>query len=336
MTATLLCFIVISIAFAKADEYDAEDGYYRREHSLVQPYQGSGVDIPFWEFGGSTVVTSSFVKLTPDRQSKKGSLWNIPHVQCHNWEVVIHFHVHGQGKNLFGDGFAFWYTKEKGELGPVFGNRDYFTGLGVFYDTYSNQNGAHVHDHPYISALVNNGSLQYDHDRDGTHSQVAGCTSHFRGLKKDTFTAISYINRELVVLMNIVGEPEWQPCFSVPDIDLPTGYHFGITAETGDLADNHDIVSVRVYELDGLSMDQDATPSGTDSTQAVELDWSTVMPHAGQHEPQREHMDDIAPVLSHHGYYVVSMVLLGLLVLALLGVAGFAYFKKERGGKRYF
>ena len=28
--------------------------------------------------------------------------------------------------------------------GPVFGNRDYFTGLGVFYDTYSNQNGAHV------------------------------------------------------------------------------------------------------------------------------------------------------------------------------------------------
>lgn len=32
------------------------------------------------------------------------------------------------------------------------------------------------HDHPYISAMVNNGSLHYDHDRDGTHSQVSGCT----------------------------------------------------------------------------------------------------------------------------------------------------------------
>ncbi len=37
------------------------------------------------------------------------------------------------------------------------------------------------HDHPYISAMVNNGSIHYDHDRDGTHSQVSGCTvSEFR------------------------------------------------------------------------------------------------------------------------------------------------------------
>ena len=32
------------------------------------------------------------------------------------------------------------------------------------------------HEHPYISAQVNNGSEPYDHDSDGTHSQVAGCT----------------------------------------------------------------------------------------------------------------------------------------------------------------
>ena len=117
----------------------------------------------------------------------------------HNWEMVLEFRVHGQGKNLFGDGFAVWYTKEHGEMGDVFGSRDYFTGLGIFFDTYSNQNGEHTvsgggvwlqrgvltlccdlcplqHDHPYISAMVNNGSLHYDHDRDGTHSQVSGCT----------------------------------------------------------------------------------------------------------------------------------------------------------------
>ena len=32
------------------------------------------------------------------------------------------------------------------------------------------------HEHPYISAQVNNGSEAYDHDSDGTHSQIAGCT----------------------------------------------------------------------------------------------------------------------------------------------------------------
>ena len=34
------------------------------------------MDIPFWEFGGTSVVTSSYVRLTPDRQSKQGNLWN--------------------------------------------------------------------------------------------------------------------------------------------------------------------------------------------------------------------------------------------------------------------
>ena len=62
----------------------------------------------------------------------------------HNWEVVLHFQVHGRGKNLFGDGFTFWYAKELGELGSVFGSKDYFTGLAVFFDTYSNHNGEHT------------------------------------------------------------------------------------------------------------------------------------------------------------------------------------------------
>lgn len=64
-------------------------------------------------------------------------------VGMHNWEIVVQFQVHGQGKHLFGDGFAFWYTKEKGQVGSVFGSKDYFTGLGIFFDTYSNHNGEH-------------------------------------------------------------------------------------------------------------------------------------------------------------------------------------------------
>ncbi len=29
---------------------------------------------------------------------------------------------------------------------------------------------------------------------------------------------------------------QWKTCFSANDVDLPTGYHFGATAATGDLA----------------------------------------------------------------------------------------------------
>jgi len=37
--------------------------------------------------------------------------------RMHNWEMVVHFQVHGSGKTLFGDGFAIWYTKERAETG---------------------------------------------------------------------------------------------------------------------------------------------------------------------------------------------------------------------------
>jgi mannose-binding lectin 2 len=153
-----------------------------------------------------------------------------------NWEVQVQFHVHGSGKTLFGDGFAMWYTKDRSELGPVFGSRDYFTGLGVFFDTYSNHNGEHSHPHPYVSAVIFNGTQPYDHDRDGTHSEIAGCHAQFRNLDTDTHASIMYADRTLSVQLDVDGNFEWQECFNVADVDLPAGYFFGASAATGELA----------------------------------------------------------------------------------------------------
>ena len=67
---------------------------------------------------------------------------------------------------------------------------------------------------------------------------------------------------------NINGDDNWSECFNAPNVDLPTGYYFGFSAATGDLAglsirlfvcllaqsfwcvDNHDIISVKVYDID--------------------------------------------------------------------------------------
>lgn len=40
--------------------------------------------------------------------------------------------------------------------------------------------------------MVNNGSLHYDHDRDGTHTQLAGCEAKMRNVDQDTHIAIRY------------------------------------------------------------------------------------------------------------------------------------------------
>lgn len=60
-----------------------------------------------------------------------------------NWEVNINFKVSGKGKELFGDGFAIWYARDRLVPGPVFGSKDNFMGLAIILDTYSNHNGPH-------------------------------------------------------------------------------------------------------------------------------------------------------------------------------------------------
>lgn len=49
---------------------------------------------------------------------------------------------------------------------------------------------------------------------------------------------------------DIENKAAWKECFQVKGVKLPTGYYFGVTATTGDLSDNHDILSIRLFELD--------------------------------------------------------------------------------------
>lgn len=53
-----------------------------------------------------------------------------------------------------------------------------------------------------------------------------------------------------LVYTDIENKAAWKECFQVEGVKLPTGYYFGVTATTGDLSDSHDIISIRMYELD--------------------------------------------------------------------------------------
>lgn len=108
------------------------------------------------------------------------------------------------------------------------------------------------HQHPYISAMVNNGSLSYDHDRDGTHTQLAGCEAKFRNFDYDTHISIRYLHDTLTVLTDLENKNEWKVCFESANVKLPTGYFFGASATTGDLSDNHDIIWFKFYELEPI------------------------------------------------------------------------------------
>lgn len=47
--------------------------------------------------------------------------------------------------------------------------------------------------------MVNNGTLAYDHDRDGTHTELAGCETGGRNKDYETFMAVRYADNKLSV-----------------------------------------------------------------------------------------------------------------------------------------
>lgn len=101
--------------------------------------------------------------------------------------------------------------------------------------------------------MINNGTLSYDHDRDGTLTQLAGCEAKFRNVDYDTHISIKYLNEKLTVLTDLENKHEWKTCFESPNVKLPTGYYFGASATTGDLSDNHDIITFKFYELEPIA-----------------------------------------------------------------------------------
>ncbi|XP_061703639.1 lectin, mannose-binding 2-like a isoform X1 [Syngnathoides biaculeatus] len=262
--------LILTVGHCFADGDHELEEFLKREYSLTKPYQAVGsLSSSHWELMGDAMVTTEQVRLTPDMQSRQGAVWS--RLPCHlnDWEMQVHFKIHGKGKkNLNGDGLAIWYTKERMQKGPVFGNKDNFTGLGVFVDTYPNEEKqleaqkkrytpSAQRVFPFILAMVGNGTVGYDHERDGRPTELGGCNAMVRNPKHDTFLFIRYVRRRLTVMLDIDGQHEWRDCLDLPGVRLPKGFYFGASAITGDLSDNHDIISLKLYQLTVLRTKQE-------------------------------------------------------------------------------
>nr|VZI39310.1 unnamed protein product [Spirometra erinaceieuropaei] len=253
-----------------------EDGiFFLRDNSLVAPFAGN------WNSYGSAVLTTTHVSLTTNVKGANGGVFNIYPLYSRDWEVRLSFKVHGSTGSMFGDGFAFWYTQDRIKPGHALGAAERFRGLGIFFDTYNNHNGEHSHQHPYISAMVSNGSTVYDHDKDGTHTQLAGCHSSFRNHENGAQAKIRYEKEKLTVYVDVGAANKWSECFSVDGVRLPTGYFLGLSAATGDLTDNHDIIFLKTYDIHVQYTDE----------QLLE-DRTLVEPFAATAEAEREHAED--------------------------------------------
>ncbi|KAI8802608.1 vesicular integral-membrane protein VIP36 [Cladochytrium replicatum] len=215
-------------------------------YGLQTPFIEENLNNRWWNFGGDTIVdVNNHIRLTSDRQSSKGWLWSKIMFTSNSWVIEFEFRVQGSSPSLFGDGFAFWFTTEREEVGPVFGNKDHFTGLGVFFDTYPNGRGHYSF--PWVSAMIGDGETSYDHDNDNRATEIGGCAGDFRGKDWPTRAKVKYIkNGYLQVQLSVLGDDNWSDCFLVRNVSLPSMGYLGFTAMTGDVHDNHDILRMSV------------------------------------------------------------------------------------------
>lgn len=91
----------LSFALTELSEYSFRGPFQSGNHEGIRVVDG-------WSLGGSGEVRRHFVRLTPDRQSKKGQLWNHNALKLNTLSLTLRFRISGQGKKYFGDGLTLW------------------------------------------------------------------------------------------------------------------------------------------------------------------------------------------------------------------------------------
>ncbi|KAF1809118.1 vesicular integral-membrane protein VIP36 precursor [Eremomyces bilateralis CBS 781.70] len=266
-TALLLSFRTFGTRAADNNNIIPDDvrAIELRTHSLNAPYLDNEMQSRWFDFGADTVVrTDQYVRLTGELPSRSGWLWSRVPLTATNWQIVVEFKIHGTG-TLYGDGMAMWLTKQRAQQGAVFGSMDKFDGLGIFFDTYKNNRPGTVF--PYVMAMMGDGQTSYDKHNDGKANELAGCS--VRGIRNQnipTKLRLTYLqDKHLVLDLQYKDEYEWTSCFTIPDVKIPGVAYLGFSAETGELADNHDIISISTKNLysPGPGDDAHSAPKGS-------------------------------------------------------------------------
>jgi mannose-binding lectin 2 len=230
-------------------------------------------EVPGYKYVGHTAPMEHFIRLTSDRQSRQGSLWAQSPTTAHGWSAQLDFRISGSGRKLFGDGLAFWFTRMPRHVeGTLHGFTDTFTGFGIVFDSYVNVVPGQIHRDIALFAGAGKALEQ-------PLKPLDGCGADFRFWEgRDDFTVrnrssariqLSQGNRvSLYIDEHATGD--FRKCFE--NVELPLaqdwvsnppviigartvdagsqGGYFGLTASTGDLADNHDLLAFVVGEGD--------------------------------------------------------------------------------------
>ncbi|KAI9300533.1 concanavalin A-like lectin/glucanase domain-containing protein [Cunninghamella echinulata] len=213
--------------------------------SFKYPYYYNNT-VPFWTTGGDIIKATDRLRLASSVPGSKGWIWSDLKNEYDDWMVDLDFRITGNQVNG-GRGFAFWLTKDVSTEGPIFGAKDKWEGLSIWFVS-SNPKTKD----PLIMAFINDGTTAMASGGiDPTAKAIGSCKIDYRNTDQPVKMRLSYKDRTLNLIMDTTSHDiNFRPCFHRTDIDIPKGYTFGITAASTNPADDHDIISFETYQLD--------------------------------------------------------------------------------------
>lgn len=235
-------------------------------HNSLQPpfedvNQHGHKQLENWVHGGSVQLKKNFVRLTPDKPSRTGYVFNKHVAHTEDFKVLLRFRVSGESERLSGDGMAFWYTSAQHFAhGSIMGSAEVFAGFGVLFDTFENDGN-----HRDIQVVAGNGKTPV---YSAQFRNFPGCEANFRRwegrgdfhIEQETVVKLSFNQgKHVVVEVDALGTGEFVTCV---DTDLSEFLpkpqsaeanwrqraHFAMSATTGALHDNHDVLEVIVTQ----------------------------------------------------------------------------------------
>ncbi|XP_010624899.1 protein ERGIC-53-like isoform X4 [Fukomys damarensis] len=205
-----------------------------------------GAGIPFWSHHGDAIPGPEEVRLAPSLRNCSGAMWGRTLVLFPAWEVEMQMRVTGPG-HRGSQGMVMWYTQDRGLTGSVPGRLTSRDGVGIFFDSSSED----TQNSPAIRVLASDGHSSQEHLGNGGSRVLGSCHRDFRNRPYPFRARITYWRERLQVSLSsglTPSDPE-EVCVDVGPLLLAPGGFFGVSAATGTLADDHDVLSFLTFSL---------------------------------------------------------------------------------------
>lgn len=298
----VVCTLVVAACgFVTKDHHARAKAKIIEHHSLHPPHlrETVGSDgIPYWSYHGAAVVTDNYIRLTPDRQSTVGMVWNTEPIDLPAFEIVLGFRVHS--KSAFGaDGMALWIVDDIPTThGNLFGHPNDFTGIGILFDSYDNDR---YRDNPAVHVVYNgiNDKKEYNPQTDFRGQSLGNCYFDYRNTPRPAMATarIRLQDGTLQVFVSKNSEKDEVLCATVTGITLESQTYFlGLTAETGGISDSHDIHFLHVYPVDGFQYDHDVyehVPFSHNDEKDQKVYWRAKTPEEEAQEKEEKRLQQL-------------------------------------------